>query len=268
MPLSAGIDDAWPSRLPSGEVPDWLKQLISAPGAQQPYGPGGAPISGAGPSGEMPGGGLLGYNAATPGAPSMGYPALGGPPQPQSQAQPEPFSVARWLAALNPISSANAAEAPARAPSSGGGATPPLPANALPLAWGNPTGEDYRHWLDAQLVNSGPPAAPPAGGAPTPRRSGSGYGGVPPAGWGAPPRSGGSGYGGVPPAGWGDGQPYTAMPWRGPIADAPAGSPSKTPRPASSSPFIRIDKVNAGPLAQPGRGYQTALDLSQLFKRG
>ena len=29
-----------------------------------------------------------------------------------------------------------------------------------------------------------------------------------------------------------------------------------------------IDRVNAGPLAQPGRGYQTALDLSSLFRRG
>lgn len=46
-------------------------------------------------------------------------------------------------------------------PSSGGG-QPPLPANALPSAWGNPTGEDYRKWLDMQLRNSGAPAQPPA----------------------------------------------------------------------------------------------------------
>ena len=77
-------------------------------------------------------------------------------------------------------------------------------------------------------------------------------------------------------------QPYTPMPWRGPIADAPAGNPSATPRPggtgrrpatvaqapAKPPPFTMIDRVNAGPLAQPGRGYQSALDLSSLFRRG
>jgi hypothetical protein len=93
MPLSSGIDDAWPTRLPQGwtqlpdgsygpssAIPDWLKQLIPSPGASTPNAPGGAlgPYSG-GPQGLMPGGGMMGYSGATPGAPSMGFPAQGGP---------------------------------------------------------------------------------------------------------------------------------------------------------------------------------------------
>jgi hypothetical protein len=54
----------------------------------------------------------------------------------------------------------------------------------------------------------------------------------------------------------------------GNVMEAPTGSPSQTPRPASSDRFIQIDRVNAGPLAQPGRGYQTALNLANLFRRG
>ena len=92
MPLTSGIDDAWPTRLPQGwtqlpdgsygpssALPDWLKQLIPSPGAGTPYGPSGYPDNlPARPYGP-PGGGVMGMPGATPGGPSMGFPAQGGP---------------------------------------------------------------------------------------------------------------------------------------------------------------------------------------------
>ena len=276
MPLSAGIDDAWPSRLPQGwttlpdgsvgpssQVPDWLKQLIPSPGAEQPYGPGGAPVSGAGPAGEMPGGGLLGYNAVTPGAPSMGYPAQGGP-----QIFPPRNSTIPPMKSVGPFTGGTSTESgwdprtwfkggqPLDAAAAGGGFNP-----LSFFARGNPYAR----------------AAIAAGGvlSPTPAETGEFTPAEP--NFVRPDAPMGGVHGLPPPA---KAQPYTPMPWRGPIADAPAGDPSATPRPGGAgrpatvasapakSPFIRIDKVNAGPLAQPGRGYQTALDLSSLFRRG
>ena len=230
MPLSAGIDDAWPSRLPqgwttlpdgsvgpSGQVPDWLKQLIPSPGAEQPYGPGGAPISGAGPAGEMPGGGLLGYNAVTPGAPSMGYPAQGGPqifPPRNSTIPPmksvgpftggtstdsgwdprtwfkggQPLDAAAAGGGFNPLSFFARGNPYARAAIAAAGVLEPTPAE---------TGE-----FNPAEPNFVRPDAPMGGvhGLPTAARP----------------------------------QPYTPMPWRGPIADAPAGNPSATPRPGGT----------------------------------
>lgn len=78
---------------PSSDVPDWLKQLIPAPGADVPYGPGAAGI---GLGGHMPtAGAVAGISQATPGAPSMGFPAQGGPQvfPPQSSTLPPNKSV-------------------------------------------------------------------------------------------------------------------------------------------------------------------------------
>ena len=256
---------------------DWLQQYLAghqtgqAFGASQPYGPGGlpGPYSG-GPQGLMPGGGLYGRTQTTPGAPSMGYPAMGQPTaQPPPAAAPGPAQglsltnnpIANWLRNNVSIGAPNlrnispdffhdmSAIGHMAGPWFGGASSTPAatatspPAKRTDAAYGpyddpnapDPVG-DYVSRVGNYPSWPTPPAGATSGGAPvsvatSPRgvkRTDAAYG------------------------------PY----------DAPQGSPSQTPRPASSKPFIRIDRVNAGPLAQPQRGYQTALDLSQFFRRG
>lgn len=248
-----------------GDDDDWLQQFMAGHqagqvfGASQPYGPGGmpGPYSG-GQQGLMPGGGLYGRTQTTPGAPSMGYPAMGQPQPPAAAAQgdlhpSQMVKTAGLSLSSNPLTGVLNWLRGGGAPSGGG--TPPLPANALPLAWGNPTGDDYRKWLEMQL-GAGSSAPAPSG---QPGYLGNTGVHMPP----RPPDSHSSQGGGYPsPA-----APATAppAPARSPGAGAPAGNPSQTPQPANSSRFAMIDRVNAGPVSQPGRGYQTALDLSGLF---
>lgn len=254
---------------------DWLQQYLAGQAAV----PGGGPTSWA-PYGGHP----MNYGPPAP--------SLGGPPQP-AQSAPDPNAsalgwsltsnpITRGLNALNPVSSAqadilhpnlqhpnlqnpmgvNTAPSPSRP-------LPPGAANSLPLASGNPTLEGYNQWLQMQLGRT--PAAP-ATADPTPAsRSPIVNGPVWPEGGGSPivngpvwPPSGAN------PANRGVGTNRT------PGAGAPQGNPAQTPRPANSSPnlgryppFSMIDRANAAATAgQPGRGYQTALDLSGLFGGG
>lgn len=252
----------------SGDDDDWLQQFMAghqagqAFGASQPYGPGGmpGPYSG-GPQGLMPGGGLYGRTQTTPGAPSMGYPALGQPgaPRPSQMATTAGFNLNS-----NPLTGAlNWLR--------GGGGTPPLPANALPLAWGNPTGDDYRKWLAMQ---TGSPAAPSTAD-PAPARSGGigsdanfpvmGAGGFPTtyANPGAQPPVPTGPVSGANPANRGVGTT------RSPGAGAPAGNPSQTPQPASSNRFVQVDRPNmdvaGGGMGRGGPPQMTALNLAGLF---
>jgi hypothetical protein len=258
MPLS-GIDDAWPSRLPPGwtqlpdgsygpssAVPDWLKQLIPAPGAAQPYGPGGAPMNGAGPGGEMPGGGLLGYNAITPGAPSMGYPAQAGPQifPPQNSTIPPGKSVGpftggtstegewydprSWFKGGQPLPEAGGGFNPlsffargnpyARAAIAAGGVLSPTPAE---------TGE-----LPLSLSGARPEHPHSTGAMPNPAT----YPHMP---WpGSPAAQGRGGVGSdanYPVMGAGGFPTTYSAPGQQPAGPTPSGSPSATPRPGGPS---------------------------------
>lgn len=258
----------------------WLQSLLASQGAGQPYGPGGAPgpYSG-GPQGLMPGGGLLGYPATTPGQPSMGFPAAGqaaGRPSVAPGTQQAANPILRALNYLNPISSAQAdvlhpnltnpnltplapaapAAPPAPAPSR---TLPPGAANSLPLAWGNPTSDDYRNWLQTQLTAS--PAAGPAMPArpvtPTPQNYPS---------WPTPP---------APQAS------SPAAPIPGPLANAPMPPPrpagqartpasptTAPPSAAQSSAFVPIERPNLPATGySPGDRMMTALNLARLFGR-
>lgn len=238
--------------VPDASGDDWLQQFLAghqaaqAFGAYQPYDPAQNPSLT--PTAGAPGGGVMGYPAASPGAPSMGYPALGQP------ADPRPSQMAT-TAGLNLNSNPFARIFGLFGGK--GGPTPPLPVNSLPLAWGNPTGEDYRKWLDMQLGGS-QPAGDPAPFHQPDHPSTMRY-----PGWPTPP---------APAA------PTTAPPAPrsvkrtdaayGPYG-APAGSPSQTPRPASSSADRwLIERQNAPATGySPGTRSGTALDLSSLFRK-
>jgi len=279
---------------------DWLQQFLAghaaaqAFGASQPYGPGAVPgpYSG-GPQGLMPGGGVTNRQQSTPGAPSMGYPAMG---QGQAQSPPAPppgpaqglsltnNPVMNALQSLNPIGSANASvlhpnlvhpnlsnpmglrpAAPSPSPLLRAGA-----ADSLPLAFGNPTSQDYQDWLKLQLAQSPPAAtttAPPAGADPNapdpigdyvsrvgnypswpttaPRGAVVGSPGPSIANAPLPPRRPSS-FGGQTPG-----------------AGAPQGQPSQTPRPpkSASSRFgtVQYQVPGAGPLSRSP--IYTALNL-------
>jgi hypothetical protein len=262
---------------PANDLPDWLKQLIPSPGASQPYGPSGYPDNLPNRPYGPPGGGLMGIPGASPGGPSMGYPAEGGPQiiPPQHSPIPNMKSVGPFTGGtstenmppgdatgwnvgfngggggggFNPLTLLGAGNPYWRAAIAASGIMSPTPAETgeLPLSM---SGARPMH-----PPSTGPMPPPPYDPlssirAPTaPSRGGSGYGGVPPGGWGekSPP---------LPPQ-----RPAAATPAQAPRPAAPAS-------PAQSDRFVRIDRVNAGPLAaQPGRGYQTALNLADLFRR-
>ena len=240
----------------SGDWANWLQSLLQNQGAAQPYAPGATP-SGAGPGGLMPGGGVMNSQAATPGAPSMGYPALGqaaGRPSvaPGMQA-PAQNPVMRMLNALNPISPAEAStlSAPAPAPSR---PLPPGAANSLPLAFGNPTLQDYNSWLQSQQA-SAPPQQPPPGPLAMPARP------VTP--------TPSTAYAPAPPHRPVTPTPATAYPLPPPRPSTPASTATAPPAAAAPNRFAMIDRPNL-----PATGYSsgnrqmTALDLSRLFSRG
>jgi hypothetical protein len=269
---------------PASGLPDWLKQLIPSPGASQPYGPSGYPDNLPNRPYGPPGGGLMGIPGASPGGPSMGFPAQGGPQviPPQHSPIPPMKSVGPFTGGAStenmPGGDATGWNVGFNAGGGGGGGGDGAGINPLTLLGaGNP------YWRAAIAASSIM--------APTPAETGelplsmSGARPMHPASTGAmprapydplssirapaPPSRGGSGYGGVPPAGWGEKSPPLPPP------RPTAASPAQTPRPgaapaspAQSDRFVRIDRVNAGPLAaQPGRGYQTALNLADLFRR-
>jgi hypothetical protein len=257
MPVT-GLDDDY-----------WLHSLMANFGASAPYDPAEHPSLT--PDAGVPGGGVLHYPAQTPGAPSLGYPAMGPSPGPPA-ASPGPAQglsltnnpVTNWLRNNVSIGAPNFANISpaavrdfnvARAKIGGmfGGGGPAAPATSPPA--GRRTDAAYGPYDD-------PNAPEPIGDYVS--RVGNYYG------WPTPPAPAQSpmSVATVPrgvkrtDAAYG---PYDA-----PGAGAPQGSPSQTPRPApkaSSDRFVRIDRVNAGPLAQPGRGYQTALNLASLFGR-
>ena len=254
---------------------DWLASLMQNMGAGQPYGAAAAPPTGGGPGGLMPGGGAMGYQAATPGAPSMGYPAMG---QPQAGVQPagaQPgvslasnpltqaaqggfHNIQAYLAAHMPSFASPAAAAPGGDPRLGYSLTPgesarpqwdmnmPYPGQIDPRGYFGPS--------SGQSPASAATAQPSRPVTPTP-------------GGPAPVGDYVSRVGNQPS--W----PTTAG------VGAPQGSPSATPRPATSGrptpnlgrypAFTTIDAPNANPQNSMRRGPQMgALDLSALFRRG
>lgn len=200
---------------------DWLQSLLANMGAGQPYTPGAQP-SGAGPQGLMPGGGAMGAAATTPGQPSMGYPAMGQPQpgaapaatpgtsltsNPLTQAGQGAFgNIQNWLGAHMPHPSlASPAAAATADPRLGSSVTMGQPAAGMPSRPVTPT--------------------PGAGGAsanmPYP-------GMVDPSGGYAPAAAPNLSNAPMPPA-----RPRDLGQTAG--VGAPQGSPSATPRPASST---------------------------------
>jgi len=266
----------------------WLQSLLANQGANQPYGPGAAGI---GLGGHLPTwGAVAGYSQATPGAPSMGYPAVGqaaGRPSVAPGTQ-QPAPSAPWfqfggfhpenILQSHPPGSASLGHFPVNS------ALPPGAADSLPLAFGNPTLNDYNNWLQSQMASAQPAPAPAPAAAPT--SPGGAQMGMPfpqdlgPAARNMPypgqtdPR----GYYAPPPGPLAANQPTQAT---GPIdpsiiarrkmAASPAATSTAPPSaaPSQSPLFTPVQRPN-----MPAAGYRggdpmmSALNLARLFGRG
>lgn len=232
---------------------DWLRSLLMAQGASQPYGPQGAPAGGAGPAGLMPGGGAMGYQAATPGQPSMGYPAMGQPAPQAPQAPPAP-----WLqfGGVHPgnILQSHPPGSPSLGPVFNASGSPggPAPGPGGPGTAGNDGGFN-NPYMAAAGATAPPPAPPPGGMDPSNPFAGSLFG-----------QPGSAPNGGVTPTGIDTytprGQQFAAsgLSKAATMANAPPGNPSQTPRIGSTAPAVppprpkNLGKPPTTPNASPG----------------